>query len=55
MAELLLHRLHEAAGAVFAQVALWQVPESYGDLTGEYRAVRENVGTQVSKPVQKNI
>ena len=44
MADLLHHCIHQAAGAVFSQVAAWQAPESYGDPAGEYRAVREAVG-----------
>ena len=39
-----LHAWHQAAGATFLDAGTWKRPESYGDPTREYRAVREGVG-----------
>ncbi len=40
MATLVLHETHDAAGASFAQLGGRAVPEGYGDVEGEYWAVR---------------
>ncbi|HKT34294.1 MAG TPA: aminomethyltransferase family protein [Nitrospira sp.] len=39
-----LHDHHAKSGATFEDVTDWQVPVHYGDMLGEYRAVREAVG-----------
>lgn len=39
----LLHEIHEAAGASYARLGERIVPESYGDVEGEYWAVRRGV------------
>jgi sarcosine oxidase subunit alpha len=39
-----LHHGHEAAGARWLDAGLWKRPESYGDPSGEVRAVRSGVG-----------
>ncbi|MBI4363132.1 MAG: aminomethyl transferase family protein [Euryarchaeota archaeon] len=44
MAPLSLHDRHRARGAVFADIAGWQVPRHYGSPAEEHRAVRHGVG-----------
>ncbi len=39
-----LHALHVAAGAVFTEVASWQIVGSYGDAEGESRAAAASAG-----------
>jgi heterotetrameric sarcosine oxidase gamma subunit len=39
-----LHALNTAAGAIFADVAGWQVVKKYSDVDGELQAVTESVG-----------
>ncbi len=39
-----LHAMHQAFGAVFTDVAGWSMPAHFGDVEGEYRAVRQAVG-----------
>ncbi|MBP9144704.1 MAG: (2Fe-2S)-binding protein [Thermoanaerobaculia bacterium] len=38
-----LHSRHRALGAVMEWTGTWKRPSNYGDVLGEYRAVRENV------------
>jgi glycine cleavage system T protein len=40
----LLHNLHIQLGASFEEIAGWEVPAHYGDVTLEHRAVRQAVG-----------
>ncbi|HJT20539.1 MAG TPA: aminomethyltransferase family protein [Nitrospira sp.] len=44
MKESRLHSQHSGLGASFEEHAGWQMPAHYGDIDGEYRAVRESVG-----------
>lgn len=39
-----LHTAHQALGAVFTEVAGWEIPRHFGDSEVEYRAVRQGVG-----------
>ena len=39
-----LHSQHVQLGATFEEVTGWEIPAHYGDVTSEYRAVRESVG-----------
>jgi glycine cleavage system T protein len=40
----LLHNQHSQLGASFEEVAGWEVPAHYGDMTAEHHAVRQAVG-----------
>jgi folate-binding protein YgfZ len=44
MNSLHLHQTHQASGALFVEEGGWNVPASYGDVDGEYQAVREAAG-----------
>lgn len=44
MTELHLHKIHESLGADFAETEGRLMPESYGDASGEYEAVRNSAG-----------
>jgi glycine cleavage system T protein len=39
-----LHAVHQALGAVFTEVAGWQLPRHFGNFEAEYQAVRQSVG-----------
>ena len=39
-----LHDHHAKLGATFEEITGWQMPAHYGDVTAEYRAVRDAVG-----------
>jgi aminomethyltransferase len=39
-----LYTVHQALGAIFTEVAGWELPQHFGDPEAEYRAVRQGVG-----------
>ena len=39
-----LHEHHQKLGAIFEEVAGWEMPARYGEWVAEYHAVRQAVG-----------
>src|SRR6185295_4822783 len=47
------HRLHSELGATFMEEGGWFWTESFGDLAGEYSAVRDDLGVWDVSPLNK--